>query len=182
MIKIISGGQTGVDLAGLDAAKKNGLETGGWMPRRWQNLEGQQPHFATLYGMNEHRSVGYAPRTKQNIVDSDGTLIIATNQSSPGTRLTISAAKLFKKKIFICNIAEDCNIGCQKCRRPMELQSGELQCISCIGNLGDVIYNWIIDNKFEIVNIAGNSEQTSPGIYDQAFKILDEVFYKIKNI
>ncbi len=154
MIKIISGGQTGVDLAGLDAAKKNGLETGGWMPRKWQNLEGQQPHFATLYGMHEHKNVGYAPRTKQNVVDSDGTLIIATNQSSPGTRLTISAAKLFRKEMLVCNADYS----------------------------ADMIYNWIIDNKFKIVNIAGNSEQTSPGIYDQAFKILDEVFYKIKNI
>ena len=153
MIKIISGGQTAVDLAGLDAAKKNGLKTGGWMPRRWQNLEGQQPHFATLYGMDEHRSVGYAPRTKQNVVDSDGTLIIATDKNSPGTRLTITAARLFKKEILVCNIDYST----------------------------DMIYNWIIDNKFEIVNIAGNSEQTSPGIYDQAFKILDEVFYKIKN-
>jgi Circularly permutated YpsA SLOG family len=34
--KIISGGQTGADQAGLRTAKRLGIETGGWMPQGWR--------------------------------------------------------------------------------------------------------------------------------------------------
>lgn len=35
------------------------------------------------------------------------------------------------------DIVEDCDAGCPKCHRPMELQSGKLQCTSCIRDLGE---------------------------------------------
>jgi len=106
-MKVISGGQTGVDQAGLDAAKFHGIETGGWMPGRWTTLNGPKPGYAEKYGMVEHKSVGYAPRTKQNIFDSDATLIIAGDFSSPtiadqleGLQISFGANNLRQGQLF----------------------------------------------------------------------------------
>jgi len=41
--KVISGGQTGVDRAALDAAMKLGIEVGGWCPKGRRALDGLIP-------------------------------------------------------------------------------------------------------------------------------------------
>ena len=51
--KVISGGQTGADEAGLFAAKEFGIKTGGWMPRKFLNERGENPEYAELYGIQE---------------------------------------------------------------------------------------------------------------------------------
>lgn len=48
--RVISGGQCGVDVAALRAAKRAGLQTGGTMPRGWRTLDGPRPEYAAEYG------------------------------------------------------------------------------------------------------------------------------------
>src|SRR3954453_21838055 len=48
--RVISGGQTGADLAGWRAARAAGIATGGWMPRGFWTEAGERPEFAELYG------------------------------------------------------------------------------------------------------------------------------------
>jgi hypothetical protein len=67
---IISGGDQG----GLEAGKELGLKTGGWMPRGWLTEDGPRPEFEKLYGMQEHWSPKYPPRTSVNARSSDGTV------------------------------------------------------------------------------------------------------------
>jgi hypothetical protein len=86
--KIISGGQTGIDIAGLRAARAAGFETGGWMPKGWITDAGRRPEYATLYGMKQTASPKYPPRTAKNIATADATLIIARDPSTSGTALT----------------------------------------------------------------------------------------------
>ena len=154
-MKIISGGQTGADQAGVDAAKFYNLETGGWMPHGWTTLNGSKPEYAELYGMQEHKSVGYPPRTKQNVFDSDGTLIIAGNFSSPGTKLTINATSLFKKPVYTSDFNNP------------------------TANEAENIHQWIIEKNIKILNIAGNSESSFPGIYEYSRSLLILVFEKL---
>ena len=90
--KIISGGQTGADQGGLAAGKALGLETGGWLPRGCMTETGRRPDLLTEYGMFEHCSTGYAPRTEINVLHSDGTALFG-DMSSPGSRLTIKLCK-----------------------------------------------------------------------------------------
>ena len=47
--KVISGGQTGADRAGLQAAKSSGIKTGGYMPKGFLALDGNKVEFQYLY-------------------------------------------------------------------------------------------------------------------------------------
>jgi hypothetical protein len=72
-IAIISGGQTGADQGGLVAGRQLGIKTGGWMPKGCLTEAGPCRPLLDLYGMQEHASNRYPPRTYANVRDSDGT-------------------------------------------------------------------------------------------------------------
>lgn len=95
--KIISGGQTGADQAGLRAGKALGIETGGWIPKGRRTDDG--PMVVAMFedlGLKEHTSWAYPPRTEQNVLDSDGTVLFG-NMDSPGCKLTIKLCKQHKR-------------------------------------------------------------------------------------
>ena len=71
--KIVSGGQTGVDRAALDAAIFVGLLHGGWCPNGRRAEDGP---IAACYELEELESTQYADRTKRNVLDSDATLVL----------------------------------------------------------------------------------------------------------
>ena len=136
--KIISGGQTGADIAGLRAAKLGHLETGGTAPKGYRTLNGPNLELRDIYGLVEHFSASYPPRTGVNVKDSDGTIRFASNFNSPGERCTFNAIERHGK------ISIDVNVN--------NPQSPE------------TIAKWVEDNSIATLNVAGNSEQTSPGI------------------
>ena len=75
-LKIVSGGQTGVDQGALEAALALGVAWGGWAPKGWRAENGEIP-AAFRARMQEHASANYIQRTRQNVVDSHATLILA---------------------------------------------------------------------------------------------------------
>lgn len=102
--KVISGAQIGADIAGLRAAKALGLETGGWMPRGFLSKKGFHPEYALEYGIREHMSPSYPPRTEQNVFDSDATVRFAFDFNSPGERCTLKAITRHEKPYFDVSI------------------------------------------------------------------------------
>ena len=95
-IKIVSGGQTGVDRAGLDAAIALGLPYGGWVPSGRMAEDGVVPPI--YEGMEEYSTPGYPARTKANVRDSDATLILVESLPlSKGTALTLRTAENIRK-------------------------------------------------------------------------------------
>ena len=98
--RIISGGQTGVDVAALRAAKSRGIRTGGTMPRGWRTLAGPRPEYRELFGMTEHTSASYPPRTYANVKNSDVTIRIALDFDSSGERCTHDATVAYRKPPF----------------------------------------------------------------------------------
>ncbi len=107
LTKVISGGQTGADRAGLIAAKAAGYATGGCMPLKFKAQDGYHPEFADLYSVTEHASSHYAPRTFKNVRDSDGTVRFAINFQSAGELLTLNAIKQYKKVWFDVHVVGD---------------------------------------------------------------------------
>lgn len=103
--KIISGGQSGADKAALVAAFHSGVPTGGFAPKGYRVSSFDNTDSVDLelkkFGLIEHESRQYPPRTKANVIGSDGTLILGYI-ASPGCRLTIKTAK-DNKKPYICN-------------------------------------------------------------------------------
>src|SRR5690242_8893207 len=103
LLKIISGGQTGVDRGALDAALDLGVECGGWCPAGRLAEDGIIPE---RYPVIELEDGGYAERTAQNVVDSDGTLIISNGEPIGGTRGTIERCIEKGKPYLIINYRE----------------------------------------------------------------------------
>ena len=75
-LKIVSGGQTGVDQGALEAAVDLGVDWGGWVPKGWRAENGTVPEQFRAR-MQEHVSANYIVRTRQNVADSHATLILS---------------------------------------------------------------------------------------------------------
>lgn len=148
--QVISGGQTGVDQAALEAAWLLGIPTGGKMPKGFRTTAGGRPDMRDKYGMREDEVYDYPPRTYANVLASHGTLRIASNFYSAGEGLTLRAVTGSSRPYLDVHI---------KSPKPPKL-----------------VYDWLVKHDIQILNVAGNSEETSPGIYEEALAYLLQVF------
>ena len=143
--KIISGGQTGADTAGLDAARYLGIETGGTVPKGWRiclpnGSDGSNPNLAD-YGLVEHTSREYPPRTIQNVKDSDGTVWFE-HPYSAGGKLTLRTCRDNKKPYLV---------------NPSPL----------------MLRHWIKEHSIECLNVAGNRDSTqNPTVYQDTYRCI----------
>lgn len=137
--KIISGGQTGADQGGLEAGLDLGLQTGGLIPKRFRTEVGNCPGLGKKFGLVEHASYQYPPRTIMNVRDSDGTMIVG-NKMSYGSRLTWTWCNTYQKPVFFVETLE-------------MIHSIEFM-------------RWITENKIETLNVAGNRESGKKGIQE----------------
>ncbi len=96
--KIISGGQTGVDRGALDACLVKKFPCGGWCPKGRLAEDGK---FDQQYPLEETQESDYKTRTRKNIENSEGTLIISQKKLEGGTLLTFQIANKFNKPVFI---------------------------------------------------------------------------------
>lgn len=145
-LRIISGGQTGVDRAALDAARALGLERGGWCPRGRRAEDGRIP---SSYPLVELASRGYPRRTERNIREADATLILTSGPPAGGTALTLTLARRLGKP-----------------HRVVDLDAGEP---------AERITAWLGEIAPVTLNVAGPRESAAPGIHERARKLLLEV-------
>jgi Circularly permutated YpsA SLOG family len=148
-VKIISGGQTGVDRAALDVAREHGIESGGWCPAGRLDEFGRIPD---QYQVKELEGAGFTERTLQNVRDSDGTLIIYSGKLSGGTEKTVQF--------------------CVEQQRPYELIDASSVSTK---NAAQLIADFVRQNKIDILNVAGPRQSEWPDGYGYAYRAL-EVF------
>lgn len=98
--KVISGGQTGADQAGLHAAEIYRIPTGGFCPAGFRTLLGPQPSLGQRFGLVCTDSESYPPRTKRNVHMADATVRLASDFNTPGERLTLSYCNEFSKPVL----------------------------------------------------------------------------------
>jgi hypothetical protein len=146
LVKIVSGGQTGVDRAGLDAGLDAGLAVGGWCPSGRLAEDGVIP---ARYPLREMVRPGYPPRTRQNVLDSDATLILSDAEPTGGTRLTM---------VFARKLAKPFLVAAPDTADPAVLAA------------------WLADHRVGVLNVAGPKESKRPGIYRRCRELLRQVF------
>ena len=146
-MKIISGGQTGVDRAALDVALKHGIDCGGWCPAGRLDEFGRIPDH---YPLQELKVGGFTERTLQNVKDSDGTVVIYPGKLGGGTEQTVHFSV--------------------EQRRPHELIDASKVSAEDAAKL---ISDFVRKNKVGVLNVAGPRESEWPKGYDYASGVLD---------
>lgn len=158
--KIISGGQVGVDRAGLEAARDHKIETGGYVPKGFMTLRGPDLTLKQ-FGVTEMSTSDYKRRTWKNVEMSDGTIRLANNFKSAGEICTKNAVLAFSKPCF-----------------DVDLLAGAVSTPTVFKQADDFI-KWLDDNNIGVLNVAGNSDGTSG---DQAYEFLCGVLITIDNM
>lgn len=140
----MSGGQTGADRAGLDAAIALGIPHGGWCPKGRKAEDGAIP---PCYLLTETASASYLKRTEWNVRDSDATIIFTDSVPlTGGTKRTLD---------FV-------------------LQHGNPHLIVAqhSANAAEQIRAWLASVRPAVLNVAGPRESKAPGIHAFALAVL----------
>jgi len=152
VLKVISGGQTGVDRAALDAAIETGIPRGGFAPKGRKAEDGRIPE---KYHMEELTKGGYPARTKKNIEASDGTLVFCQGKPKTGTKLTVELAAELGKPCLVIDIDA---VDQSRASR--------------------MVYDWIISKRILTMNVAGPRLSSSPSVAAMAKQVLLDVLSK----
>jgi hypothetical protein len=157
IIKIISGGQTGADQAGLDAAIASGVDYGGALPRGRKTEAGPLP--AKYRKMTELQSPLYRVRTRQNVLSADATLIFTYGIPTGGTGLTVRLAQHYVKPFLLVDLAAE-----------------------SIASAAVLAAAWLRKLNPAVLNVAGPRESEHPGTYQKVFTILHKVLPRKRDV
>ena len=142
--KIVSGGQTGADRAGLDWAIANGVPHGSWCPKGRKSEDGS---INARYNLTETPTSAYLRRTEWNVRDSDATLIFTVLEKlDGGSKRTAAFADRLGKPWMHCFPRIHPNY----------------------------VANFLAKHQVKVLNIAGKRESSAPGIGKVVADALDQ--------
>ncbi len=152
LTKIISGAQTGADQAGLAAAIDLGLDTGGCMPRGRRTNVGPLSIELFRRWRLKEHSSWAYPPRTEVNVMESDGTVVFGNLNSPGCVLTIKL--------------------CKKWNKP------------CIGNpvSPEALMAWVTEKKIQVLNVAGNREETNPGIFERVKQFIVLAFTPARTV
>ena len=176
VVKVISGGQTGADQAALRAARRAGIETGGFAPHGWRTEDGAAPWLAE-YGLVPFGKPGdYKARTAENVRTSSATLWFG-NPHSPGGRCTMRACVTHNKDSYVVTLMGREDWTEPDGATPRDVADWILGTVAGVPDSNGETRN-IRNESGEpvILNVAGNRQSKRPGIGAKVEAFLDEVF------
>jgi len=152
--KIISGGQTGADRGALEAARKLGVPTGGYIVKGFLTEKGTDLSLKKL-NLIQLNTKDFSIRTEKNAKVGDGTVIFSKIDNKgkiigEGTKFTLEVLKK-NKKPFLINPSID------------------------------EFIKWIKKYDIKVLNVAGNRESQFCGIQKYTEKFLIKALKKIIN-
>lgn len=147
--RIITGGQSGVDRAALDAALEAGIPCGGWCPAgRWA----EDGPIDARYPLTETPQTDPAVRTRWNVRETDATLVLTLGAEDAGTRLAIDEAEALGRPRLALDLSATPD-----------------------GPAARRIGDWIAEEKVRSLNVAGPRESDAPGIYGRSRAVIAAV-------
>ena len=152
-MKILSGGQTGVDRAALDVAMELGLPCGGWCPKGRRAEDGRIPD---KYPLNEMPTREYGPRTRRNVEVCDATLVIYRGTITAGSLLTVKIVHELHRQCFAVDL------------KTHPSPDGAAEGIRAVRAK--------LKHRAMVLNVAGSRESSAPGIYEEASAFLRVLF------
>ena len=148
---VLSGGQTGVDRAALDAALAAGLSTGGWCPAgRWA----EDGPISRRYLLRETESSDPAVRTCRNVDDADALLVLAPAPLAGGTACALEHARAVGKPVLVVDPAGSDAVDC--------------------------VARWVTAWRLSpVLNVSGPRASEWPAGYEVARTVLDALFHRV---
>ena len=148
--KIISGGQTGADRAALDVAIQLGIPHGGWIPKGRKTENGELPE---KYRLKEMPTDSYPARAANNVLYSDGTLLVSHGVPADESALTPRLANIYRRPWLHIDLNQ----------RTLTEAAG-------------MVKSWIRMQRIKVLNVTGPSLTKDPRIYQDTVFLLKRVF------
>lgn len=152
--KIISGGQSGVDRGALDAALSHGFPCGGWCPPGRLAEDGA---IAAVYPLSEMETGGYKARTRQNVLASDGTVVIHFGELEGGTERTARQCALHFKPHLLIDAKN-----------------------ASVAQAAERMLGFIEAHSIAILNVAGPRQSKAPGAREYAYDVIGLMLQMVK--
>ncbi|WP_425395783.1 putative molybdenum carrier protein [Aeoliella sp.] len=154
VVTLVSGGQTGADRAALDFAIEHFLPHEGWCPRGRRAEDGA---IDERYQLRETSSRSYHVRTRQNVEDTDATVVFTIAQeASGGTGLTIRLAQERDKPLL--HLARDAHA------RPGTAEA--------IRQDAEKLNTFITEHNARRLNVAGPRASQEPTVANYVWSVL----------
>ncbi|CAN5896666.1 putative molybdenum carrier protein [soil metagenome] len=151
---LISGGQTGADRAAMDVALAWGIDVRGWVPRGRVAEDGV---IAERYpGLRETASADPAERTRLNIQDADGSLIISHAPLQGGSLLALETALQLPRPVLHLDLSR---VG--------------------MGEAVTECAEWIRAHRIAVLGVGGPRASEDPHIYDATVMLLSGVLVSL---
>jgi hypothetical protein len=160
MVTVVSGGQTGVDRAALDAALEAHQPYRGWCPKGgWAEDCPDPPGVLAGYpNLRETPEVAAAQRTAWNVRDSDALMVLVDGRGlavSKGTALALEKAQVLGKPHTVVDVDNRDTLS--------------------------QVEDFLAAHKARAVCIGGPRESEAPGIYGKAKDVLLQTFWSGKS-
>jgi hypothetical protein len=149
--RVISGGQTGIDQLGLEVARQLGIPTGGVAPKGYLTETGPDLTLRDHYGLREHESAHFPPRTRANVRQSDGTVIMG--ELSGGTKLTRATCQKEGKPYLVNPTADELRTW---------LVDKQIKVLNVAGNRGSKLPSEAVDRYRQVLVDAFTNQPSIP--------------------
>ena len=149
--KIISGGQPGVEIAALDAAIRLNIPHAGWC---YQGRKIDGGILDKQYNVKEIDNPSYFQRLENNIVDSEGTVVLSYGQLVMGSKAARDISGKYNKPYLNVDLSKQ-----------------------ALNHAIASIRSWMAKNEVTTVYFTGTKTGAglSPNVYDEVIQVIEGI-------